>query len=368
MRYVSTKTRIRSISYTASGSYSAILASIGVQDGGSQYTTYSCDLPGSYNYQTIHWTPQSRLPARQRGPPPLLTSPTDTPTPTATATCEPSWVVVDHPSAGPGESHFNDVAAISANDVWAVGSFGDSSNYYQTLTEHWDGTAWSVVNSPDVSTFVNVLTGVSAVASDDVWAVGWYNTTGSNAQNMTMHWNGSQWSLVSSPAVGTNSRLNSVVAISADDVWAVGYSGASTYQALAIHWNGTAWSVVWTPNVGTGSNALNGVAAIASNDVWAVRVRREPPPNSHLALGWQQLGSCFKPKRGNRRQRAHGRHGHRAQRGMGGRLLGQLLQRVPYSYYALGRLGVEHSGKPKSVESTTSLAVWRASRRATSGQ
>ena len=162
------------------------------------------------------------------------------------------------------------MAAISANDVWAVGSFGDSSNYYQTLTEHWDGVAWSVVGRPNVSPIVSVLTGVSATGPDDVWAVGWYSTTGPNAQNMTMHWDGTQWRLVSSPTAGTNSRFNAVVAISASDVWAVGYSGASTYQALAIHWNGTAWSVVWTTNVGTGSNALNAVAALASNDVWAV--------------------------------------------------------------------------------------------------
>ena len=36
-------------------------SSVGVQDGGSQYTTYSCDLPGSYNYQTIHWIFHLRL-------------------------------------------------------------------------------------------------------------------------------------------------------------------------------------------------------------------------------------------------------------------------------------------------------------------
>jgi hypothetical protein len=255
------------------GIFGGYLASVGIQNGTSQYTNYSCDTTGYFADHTIHWTPQAPATCQPTQTPTAVTSPTHTPTPTATPTCEPSWIVSDHPSAGPGESQFNAVAVISANDVWAVGYYGDSNNYYRALTEHWNGTAWSVVSSPNAATYVNVLSGVSALAPDDVWAVGWYGTDGANTHTLTMHWDGTQWSIVSSPTADANSRFEAVVAISTNDVWAVGYSSSDAYQAysiLAMHWDGTVWSVITTPDVGTQTNALNAVDAIASDDVWAV--------------------------------------------------------------------------------------------------
>ncbi len=64
------------------------------------------------------------------------------------------------------------VAAVSANDVWAVGSDNNSSNVFQTLTEQWNGKQWSVVKSPSPGSFNNQLLGVAAVSANDVWAVG----------------------------------------------------------------------------------------------------------------------------------------------------------------------------------------------------
>ena len=62
------------------------------------------------------------------------------------------------------------MAAVSSSDVWAVGSQGS-----RTLTEHWDGTRWSVVTSPNplpTTKGNNFLTSVTTVSSGDVWAVG----------------------------------------------------------------------------------------------------------------------------------------------------------------------------------------------------
>ena len=60
------------------------------------------------------------------------------------------------------------MAAIAANDVWVAGYYFPGS-YAQTLIEHWDGTSWSVVPSPNGCC---TLRGVAAVAANDVWAVG----------------------------------------------------------------------------------------------------------------------------------------------------------------------------------------------------
>jgi hypothetical protein len=58
--------------------------------------------------------------------------------------------------------------------MWAVGSFSVAAGTTvqgRTLVEHWNGSAWSVVPSPNVGGNDNLLNGVGAAAGD-VWAVG----------------------------------------------------------------------------------------------------------------------------------------------------------------------------------------------------
>jgi hypothetical protein len=79
---------------------------------------------------------------------------------------------------------------------------------------------------------------------------------------------------VASPTLASNDTLTGVAARSATDIWAVGFrqdrSGAIPIgRTLTEHWNGSAWSVVASPNVGSNDNLLNAVAAVPG-DVWAV--------------------------------------------------------------------------------------------------
>jgi hypothetical protein len=174
-----------------------------------------------------------------------------------------AWSIVASPNAG-GSSYLTGVAAISVNDVWAVGA-SFVSGAEQTLIEHWDGTGWSVVAAPSPGSST-LLTGVSAVTTSDVWAVGHY-FNGLRVQTLVEHWNGTDWSVVSSANVANSDNpLSAVSAHSADDAWAVG----GNTQTLTEHWDGTAWSVVASPNIANTNNTLSGVAAISGNDVWAV--------------------------------------------------------------------------------------------------
>jgi hypothetical protein len=224
------------------------------------------------------------------------------------------------------------VAAVSDDDVWAVGDLYDSG--YVTLTEHWDGASWSVVPSPNGSTKNNLLFGVTALSSRNVWAVG-NAVHGRVAQTLVLHWNGTGWAVVPSPNVagdgvqsfllaisavspndiwtlGSSSALNqnsplaihwdgagwtiiptpsitpatlfAVEAIAANDVWAVGSAGSST---LTLHWDGVAWSVIPSPNVDANYNVLRGVSASTGNDVWAAGYSGLPGVNGQtLALHW----------------------------------------------------------------------------------
>src|SRR5690349_24760771 len=81
---------------------------------------------------------------------------------------------------------------------------------------------WSLVSSPNPSTTSNYIRAVAAVSTDDLWAVGFYNNA-SSAQTLIEHWDGSAWSVVRSPNVGSDNYLEEVDALAANDVWAVGF-------------------------------------------------------------------------------------------------------------------------------------------------
>ena len=65
------------------------------------------------------------------------------------------------------------IAAVSANDIWAVGYTTDpTTGFERTLTEHFDGTSWTIVASPNATTGHNTLAGVTALTDGTVVAVG----------------------------------------------------------------------------------------------------------------------------------------------------------------------------------------------------
>ncbi len=176
------------------------------------------------------------------------------------------WSLVRSPNATNGYNLLNGVGVVAANDVWAVGQAAIGSTY-STMIQHWTGTSWSLVSSPNVPGFSNVLQAISVVSANDIWAVGYSQDTNFNTFTLTLHWNGAAWSIVPSPTVNDD-ILFGLDAVASNDVWAVGKSFQEA-KTLTIHWNGSNWSIVPSPN-GIGDNILFGVAAIASNNVWAV--------------------------------------------------------------------------------------------------
>src|SRR5678816_4601274 len=52
---------------------------------------------------------------------------------TATPNCAPAWEIVDSPNPGSGFDELYGVSAISSDDVWAVGSYSGN-----TMTLHWN--------------------------------------------------------------------------------------------------------------------------------------------------------------------------------------------------------------------------------------
>ncbi len=182
------------------------------------------------------------------------------------------WSVVPSPNGSSSPNGLNGVAALSATDAWAVGSSGSQKSGAQTLIEHWNGTTWSAVTSANPGSIYDTLYSITAISTNNVWAVGYYVNTPGITQTLVEHWNGTSWSAVTSPNPGSqNNELFSVSADSAHDIWAVGFSTTNTNDHTLIeHWNGTSWSVVKSLNPGPSNDHLASVTAISANDAWAV--------------------------------------------------------------------------------------------------
>jgi hypothetical protein len=172
--------------------------------------------------------------------------------------------------------------AIAANDIWSVGFANLAPNPQQLLAEHWNGSSWSVVPTPNPAGAAggSQFHGVAAAATNDVWAVGqtltFDNTTGYTWHPLVEHWNGSAWSIVATPTLSTSAVLNAVTVISSTNVWAVGALGSGNSGNLIEHWDGTRWSVVAAPNNST-NGALLSVSGTSATDIWAVgRSQRHP--------------------------------------------------------------------------------------------
>jgi hypothetical protein len=166
-----------------------------------------------------------------------------------------TWTAATVPDTG----YLYGVADLSPSNAWAIGAG----------VKHWDGTTWSDVATPSPNpggVGPGNLLGISARTTSDVWAVGTFAPTRHTTASFALHFDGTAWQLVSTPAGIT---LDSVVAVGPGDAWAVGSFNA-TSQPVTEHWNGTAWTVVPTPTVAPNGGPLRSVTARASNDVWAV--------------------------------------------------------------------------------------------------
>jgi hypothetical protein len=192
---------------------------------------------------------------------------------TQSSTPTSPWVVVPSPNVSGQDNVLAAVSANSASDVWTVGQFIPDANQdlTQTLIEHWDGTAWSAVASPNVGTLANALFAVSA-KSGLAWAVGYFMSSNFRSNSLILAWDGKQWNVVQHPHAGVSDQLFGVSAISPTDIWAVGFQRDSSgkFSTLTEHFDGTDWHVVASPNPGSTNNQLLAVVAVSSKSVWAV--------------------------------------------------------------------------------------------------
>jgi hypothetical protein len=177
-----------------------------------------------------------------------------------------------------GSDFLSSVACTTARSCTAVGYRANG-----TLIESWDGTKWSVASSPNVgpSYESNQLAAVSCPSARDCTAVGFYTNghNGTLSKTLVESWDGTLWSIVPSANVpGRGDGLSGVSCASAVACMAVGsynhpvVAHFSPAATLVESWDGRKWSIVPSPNQGLASNSdeLNGVSCASATTCTAV--------------------------------------------------------------------------------------------------
>ncbi len=182
-------------------------------------------------------------------------------------------------SAGTGNEGFESPRGIAVNASGDV----DVADYSNDRVDVWEPSQtpapkWFITSTVNPSETLNgYLEGVSCVAGT-AWctAVGYYNTSKvSNLTPFAQQWNGSEWSLQSTPnPSGSNlTELDGVSCSSSTACMAVGYyeNSSGAYRSLTETWNGAVWAIQSTPEPsGAPNSLLAGVACTASNACTAV--------------------------------------------------------------------------------------------------
>jgi hypothetical protein len=197
-----------------------------------------------------------------------------------------AWSIVPSPNPAVGTDDSDELSAISGTgpeDLWAAGdALNEQTGSIELVFEHYNGHEWSLEQSPTEGGGAQFARGIVAVSPEDVWAVG-IEASAISDQTLSAHWNGKEWSIVPTPdytgSPEPENELTAVTAAGEDDVWASGYAfnikDENRLAPYVLRWNGTSWAMTKVPKKGTEGSRLNGIWALSPDDVWAVGQTQE---------------------------------------------------------------------------------------------
>jgi hypothetical protein len=191
-----------------------------------------------------------------------------------------SWSNIAIPTpAGAFLAVLSGVSCTSATTCRAAGGYIAGTGpelVIKPLVENWNGTSWSTVATPNVgSPSFAALNAVTCTSATDCTAVGFSVPSGpAFGKTLVEHWNGTSWTIVPSPNPGGafDSSLDAVSCTSAANCYAVGsYATETATKTLVEHWDGSTWAIQASPNPSNSSQAaLSGVSCPGPAKCFAV--------------------------------------------------------------------------------------------------
>jgi hypothetical protein len=186
---------------------------------------------------------------------------------------KPTWAIQETPNPAEVElSRLKDVSCPTAGECFAVGDSRLPKAGTQPMAQRWDGSKWTLQTTPALGLAGHGLEGVSCTSTAACTAVG-FKWNGSAIQVLAERWNGTEWKTqeAPSPAGAVRSELLAVSCASATECIAVGRSQSASVTTLAERWDGTTWKIMTTPNPVVGSeNAMTDVHCLSASFCMAV--------------------------------------------------------------------------------------------------
>lgn len=243
------------------------------------------DPPSAGTLRHPHTTSGSPASAPDASPPASVSPPVVARPSVASASSAPSfgptpspqWFLSSTPNQGTGSNQLFATSCADPSDCVSVGDAA-STGGVSPLAEVLSGGTWTVTPTASIGSAIGILYGVSCSSSTECMAVGVQVLAGGGPadQPLAESWNGSTWSVVSTPPVASgDSLLNSISCPKANDCVAVGHMFVQqTSQALVEQWNGSAWAIAPSPDPSFGDTKLFGVScptttackAVGTND------------------------------------------------------------------------------------------------------
>ncbi len=182
------------------------------------------------------------------------------------------------------------VSCTSASTCTAVGYYSTAGGSSAALAERWNGTAWTIRTTPNPGS-ASYLSAVSCTSASACTAVGHYYTSTGATVTLAERWNGTTWTVQTTPnpSGATASYLSAVSCSSASACTAVGYylTGTGATATLAERWNGTTWTIQTTPNPsGATASYLLGVSCISASACTATGFSTAGSTDQALAERW----------------------------------------------------------------------------------
>jgi len=152
--------------------------------------------------------------------------------------------------------------AVSGNDVYAAGAFTAAGGSAATNIAKWNGSSWmalgsSLDGSPDPDpAFGRPLVSALAVSGSDLYAGGFFTTTGENEVYNIARWDGKTWAALPHALGSVRGPVNALV-VSGSDL----YVGSNNSIAK---WDGNNWMAL-----GSGVDGSVYALAVSGTDLYA---------------------------------------------------------------------------------------------------
>jgi hypothetical protein len=178
------------------------------------------------------------------------------------------------------------VSCVSTTFCIAVGNYEIAGGHDRTLAESWNGTAWTILSTPSEEGGLNLLNSVSCTTSTSCTAIGQKAGIG-----IALRWNGTEWNALGKPNAASNTSGD--ISCTAPNACIAELGGSN---AKVERWDGTEWTAYTVPTPAGGSTpSLDGISCASAFECFAVGSYTKEAKTLSLAELWNGLAWVVVP-------------------------------------------------------------------------